>query len=238
MRIEILFPEICNLYGELQNIEYLKKSCPELEVVETHLVGEPEFMKETPNLVYMGTLTERGQVLAIEKLSQYKEKLEAMIEEGVHFLITGNALEIFGKTITDKNGTVVEGLGMFPITTKRDMMNRFNSLYLGKMGDMDVVGFKSQFTQSYWDGQVEGYVFDTTRGPGLNPDIKEEGIRKKNFLATYVIGPILVVNPPLAKWILKEIGVEVPALAYEKEAMDAYEVRVKEYSNPETGFYY
>ena len=33
MRAEILFPEVCNLYGDLQNIYYLKRCCPELEIV-------------------------------------------------------------------------------------------------------------------------------------------------------------------------------------------------------------
>lgn len=28
MKIEVLFPEICNLYGELGNIKFLKKSYP------------------------------------------------------------------------------------------------------------------------------------------------------------------------------------------------------------------
>ena len=26
MKIEVLFPEVCNLYGDLANIRYLKKS--------------------------------------------------------------------------------------------------------------------------------------------------------------------------------------------------------------------
>ena len=32
MRAEILFPEVCNLYGDLANIRYLKACCPELEM--------------------------------------------------------------------------------------------------------------------------------------------------------------------------------------------------------------
>ena len=79
IRIEVLFPEIANLYGDLENIEYLKKSCPEIEVVHTHLTGEPEFLKETPSLIYMGTLTENGQRMAVEKLSEYTDKLIEMI---------------------------------------------------------------------------------------------------------------------------------------------------------------
>ena len=35
MKVEILFPEVCNLYGDLQNVYYLRRCCPELEIVET-----------------------------------------------------------------------------------------------------------------------------------------------------------------------------------------------------------
>ena len=65
-----------------------------------------------------------------------------------------------------------------------------------------------------------------------------EVVRKNNFMGTYVIGPLLVLNPPFAKWLLKEIGAGDVNLAFEKEAMEAYETRVKEYSDPNSGFYY
>ena len=238
MKIEVLFPEVCNLYGELGNISFLKKSCPEIEVVETSLKDEPLFMSEVPDLIYMGTMTERAQLIVLEKLMACKERLAKLIEDGAKFLITGNALELFGKAIEDKDGTTVECLGIFDTVAKRDMMKRFNSLYLGSFGDMKIVGYKSQFTHSYWEeaAATEG-LFMTDRGPGLNPDIDEEGIRKNNFMASYIIGPLLVLNPPFAKYILKECGIETP-LAFEKEAMEAYEARVAEYSEPDRGFYY
>ena len=36
MKIEVLYPEIANLYGDLENIDYLKKSYPETyyEIIE------------------------------------------------------------------------------------------------------------------------------------------------------------------------------------------------------------
>lgn len=238
MKIEVLFPEVCNLYGELGNISFLKKSYPEIEVVETSLKDEPLFMNEIPDLIYMGTMTERAQLIVLEKLISCKERLVQLIEDGVKFLITGNALEIFGKAIEDKDGTVVECLGIFDTVAKRDMMNRFNSLYIGTFENMKIVGYKSQFTHSYWedDAQIEE-LFITERGPGLNPDIAEEGIRRNNFMASYIIGPLLVLNPPFAKYVLKMCGIET-SLAFEKEAMDAYETRVAEYSEPDRGFYY
>lgn len=41
MRAEILFPEVCNLYGDLQNVYYLRRCCPSLEIVETDLRSRP-----------------------------------------------------------------------------------------------------------------------------------------------------------------------------------------------------
>ena len=57
-------------------------------------------------------------------------------------------------------------------------------------------------------------------------------------MATYVIGPLLILNPLFAKYILKEMGVNNPKIKFEKEAIEAYKIRLKEYSDPKTGFYY
>ena len=46
MKAEILFPEVCNLYGDLQNIYYLKRCCPALEIIETDLHSKPRFLTE------------------------------------------------------------------------------------------------------------------------------------------------------------------------------------------------
>ena len=64
MKAEILFPEVCNLYGDLQNIYYLKRCCPALEIIETDLHSKPRFLTEDVALVYMGSTTEQGLRLA------------------------------------------------------------------------------------------------------------------------------------------------------------------------------
>ena len=165
MKVEVLFPEICNLYGELENIKYLKKSCPHIEVIETAINDRPLLVSETPDLIYMGTMTESSQQLAIRQLSGYRQRIEELMKDGANFLITGNALEVFGKRIEDVDGTIVDGLGLVDITTKRDMMNRFNSLYIGtfdsgkqQSGDaaggadpMKIVGFVYSQEKGRWD---------------------------------------------------------------------------------------
>ena len=40
MKIEVLFPEICNLYGDLGNIRYLEKTVDKTKVINTHLTDE------------------------------------------------------------------------------------------------------------------------------------------------------------------------------------------------------
>ena len=107
IRIEVLFPEIANLYGDLENIEYLKKSYPEVEVVETHLTGEPEFMKETPSLIYMGTLTENGQRLAVEKLSYAEKETDApdklkLFDDDNVFVLYGTDSIALGMKVADR----------------------------------------------------------------------------------------------------------------------------------------
>ena len=96
-------------------------------------------------------MTEKTQEKVIAKLLPYKERIEELIEKNVLFLFTGNALEVLGKYIENEDGSKIEGLGIFDIYAKRDMMHRHNSLMVGKFEDIEIIGFKSQFTMMYGD---------------------------------------------------------------------------------------
>ena len=99
MKIEVLFPEFCNLYGDMSNIEYLHKCIPEAEIIYTSIDEEPAFLTQNVNLIYLGPLTERKQEIVINKLKPYKEKIEELINNKTPFLFTGNAVEVLGKYI-------------------------------------------------------------------------------------------------------------------------------------------
>lgn len=227
--IEILFPEFCNLYGDISNMKYLQKCIPEANFIETSFNEEPTFVKNDVNLIYMGPMTEKMQEKVIKRLKPYKQRIEELIEKNVVFLIIGNALEIFGKYIENEDGSKIEALGIFDIYSKRNMMKRHNSNFIGKYEDIEIVGFKSQFTQSYGNNE-ENYFAKVEKGIGLNPESSLEGIQKNNFIATYVIGPILILNPEFTKKVLKKMGVEEPKLAFEEDVQNAYEQRLKELS--------
>ena len=96
-KIEVLFPEFCNLFGDSSNILYLKKCLPEAEFIETSYTQTPYFADQTPDLIYMGAMTEAQQKLVIEKLLPYRDRIKELIKADVPFLVTSNALEIFGR---------------------------------------------------------------------------------------------------------------------------------------------
>lgn len=230
--VETLFPEIANLYGDHANIRYLKLCMPEAEYVEDSLSGEPYFAAHKPDMIYMGPMTERGQELTIEKLQPYRERIEELIGEGVLFLVTGNAMEVFWDTIENEDGSRIDGLHIFHYTAKRDMFHRYNSAVMGRFEDMTLVGFKSQFTLSYGDNSKE-FLYEVTKGDGLNREHKLEGVRRNRFMGTYTLGPILLLNPDFALYIQRQLGAAKPHLVYERAMRDAYEERVRQYESAE-----
>lgn len=235
MKIEVLYPEIANLYGDLMNVTYLSQ-CTGAEICYTHLKDMPRFLYDDVALVFLACTTEQGQVLVRNALSRNLSELRKHIESGRVFLATGNALEIFGKYIEMDNGDHVEMLGLFDYYSTQRLMNRYNSLYLGNHESGKIIGFKSQFGHSY--GYSGENLFETVRGAGLNPEVKGEGIKCNGFLATYVEGPILVMNPYFNIHIQRLMGIMEPTLAYEEAQLDMYNTRLAEFSEPKRGFVY
>ena len=226
MKIEILFPEFCNLYGDMYNMKYLKMCIPEAEFIETALEEEPAFVKENVNLIYLGPMTENTQEKVIKKLLPYKERIIELIEKNVVFLFTGNALEILGKYIENEDESKIEGLGIFDVYAKRDMMHRHNSYLIGKYEDIEIIGFKSQFTMMYGNN-LETPFIEVEKGIGINKQSKIEGIKKNNFIGTYLIGPMLILNPLFTQKVLKMLGEETE-IALKEDTMAAYNERIKE----------
>lgn len=234
VKIEVLYPEICNLYGELANVKYLKRAIKKCEVIETNLNEKPKFVSEDIDILYMAPMTEANQEVVIEQLKPYKNDLQQFIEKGKLAFFTNNAVEILGNYIENEDGSRVEALKILDIYAKRDMLNRANTLFLGEFEGTKIVGFKDQFTMVYGNNE-ENYLFKVTKGWGLNKESKLEGIRVNNLFASYVLGPILPLNPDFAKYILELLGQEAE-LPFEEEAKTAYEIRLKEFEDNNTKF--
>lgn len=230
-KLEFLFPELCNIYAESYNVEYLSRCSNEIEVIRTRHNTKPTFVNEDVDMIYLGCLSENKQELAIELLMPYKDRINELIDKGTIFLITGNSIEIFGKFIKDE-GKVIKALGIFDFTSERYMnRDRHNSQYVGSFHDdngdeIKMLGHRSQFSFSYGDFSKNKFI-DIEIGIGMNPDTKFEGIHRNNLFATYSLGPYLILNPYFAKYLLRKMGIN-DKLAFEKEIIEAYNYRLNE----------
>ncbi len=231
MVIEVLFSEVCNFFGDGQNVSYLRAALPDAEIIYTPLNGTPYFAENTPNIIYIGAMSEATQRRVIEKLMPLKARLKELVDAGIPILATGNAGEIFCKEIDYVTEEIkAQGLGLFDLTVKTDLFRRFNGKVIGEFEDMVIVGFRSQFSFLYGDNS-QNYFVKCDRGIGINPKSNLEGMRKNNLICTQIIGPILPLNPLFFEYFLRLTGADVPA-PYRDAAMDAYNQRVKEFRDP------
>ena len=232
MTIEILYPDLCNLYGEQGNSRYLRACLPEAVFYETTGGQEPAFCREPVDFVYLGAMPDLMQHIALKRLRPYGDRLRQRVEEGMVVLATGNAPELFGQSITEGADTC-PGLGWFGYRTLRQRIRdiRHNSMFLGTFEDLDVVGYKSQFSRlENYTG--EAAFLHVVKGVGSDCKGTAEGIRYKNFFGTHLLGPLLVLNPPLTQYLLGLLGHRAPP-AFQEEVDAAYARRLEELRHPQ-----
>jgi len=230
MKLEYLYPELGNLFGDGANMRYLRQCIPEAEYVETPLNAVPAFAGDGDvRFVYCGPMTERGQRMALPALRPYAQAMEDRIRDGCCFLFTGNSLEIMGQSIRTAEDTL-KGLGIFDMEARQDLNKRYNGFFLGKFDDLEITAFNSRFSHCHPGPGVDGFA-SVIRGIGLEEGCPFEGVRRKNFLGTYLLGPLLVLNPLLTQKLLETLGAERTEPLFFREAMEAYTRRKEEFSD-------
>ena len=169
----------------------------------------------------MGPGTESKQLSALNDLLKHREEIREYLEHDKVLLFTGNAMELLGTSIDDK-----EALGILDfkttITEKRytgDVI--MNNDELGK-----VVGFINK--SSLIEGG-EGYRLFTYDFKDNNlVDNDYEGWRFHNGFGTHISGPVLVKNPCFMDLIIKLLsGDRYKKINYHYED-EAYRITLEE----------
>ena len=181
MKIEVLYPEICCLFGDKANMRYFEMCLPEAEFIKTPVSEMPRFLTEDVDMVYFGSCSESNQERILSRLKDHKERIEELIEKGVIFLMTGNSFEIMGNYIEKPDGEKIEALGIVDFYAKRTIPKRNNSLFKGKFGEIEIVGYTSRFSHAYDIKESDAFIY-VTKGYGSFIDAKTEGIRKNNLM--------------------------------------------------------
>ena len=229
MIIEILYPRLCCLYGDKGNTLFLQQCFPDAEFVFTELNDKPYFLDNEVDLCCLYSMSEQHQELALARLMPYREQLVSFMEcRSTLFLLTGNAMELFGKYIQREDGSKIEALGLFDVYAVRHAPNRFNTLLQAEFEDMSLLGYTSRFSDLYGI-TPELAMSRVSIGCGSDPATKLEGIRTHSVIATYMLGPLLVSNPDFTKWLAEELEHPLPRLPFEAHLYAAYESKRKEF---------
>ena len=164
--------------------------------------------------------------------------LERYVDGGGLMLATGNALDALGEYVVIDGKRAFDGLSILKTHAEYHMMKRHNSFLLGSFQDMEIVGFKSLFGHTYGADDPGTGLFKVVRGVGRRPGSLVEGFRRGGLMATYLIGPLLPLNPPFTRYLLEQMGAKDVKLAFEDTAMKAYRARVEEFRDEKRGYQY
>lgn len=202
-RILHLYHDIMNLYGEYGNVSALKRYLGQqdaaVEIDRLSIGDTPSF--DSYDLVYIGSGTERKQLFALEDLKRHTESIKSALASGVIFLATGNSFELFGKSVTDTDRTVHDGLSIFDFTvTLGDRRILGDTVCRSDIGEKPFVGFINRASEIFG---VKHPLFEVTHGIGNTASDRFEGIREGSFYGTHLTGPCLIKNPHMAEYFVR-----------------------------------
>ncbi len=219
VKMEVLYPEYMNLYGDRGNIKFIEKTIPDIKIIYTSLNEEPHFIKNKVDILYLGPCTESQQEEIAKELLKYKENIKKLIKNNIFILATGNSIEYFGKYIEKVDGSKIKCLDLYDVYAKRIERFRHNENVISNVFDIKVVGFKNQMSHLY--GEDKHIVINDKTN-------KIDHIIDNNLIATYVLGPILILNPSLYDYIMKKIDISYNKV-FQDDLVKAYAKRVQEF---------
>lgn len=186
-----LYYDLMNLYGEIGNIKvltyHLKNQGIKVNIKNLSIDDDINF--DELDLIYIGSGTNNNQLLVLNDILKYKEDIHKYYNNNKFFLITGNAIELFGEQIIDIDNNVHEGLKLFDYYTKENKKRIVNEVYIPPLFTKDnILGFNNHFGSIYND----------------NIKLDNKFIFNNNFYGTYTLG-LLPRNPSFTKYFIKQL---------------------------------
>lgn len=223
-----LFPRLLSLYGEYGNVAILEKTLREAgHAVSVTGWENGDLELSGFDFVYVGSGTEDNLLEAIRRMAPHAAAIRAAMEGGQQWLATGNAMTLFGSTVT-RRGAESQALGCFGYTTEIDESKRFLGDVVTKPAfGAACIGFVN--TSCIYRG-VEHPLLELVLNPQLGNDKSAplDGMRAGNFYGTQLIGPVLVKNPHFLSAVVEAITGEDPALDAQSNICKAYQISVTE----------
>lgn len=202
LHIVHLYPKEMNIYGDTGNTLVLRRRLEWRNIdAKVTLVGVGDAIPEDVDIILGGGGQDAGQDKIQVDLQEKAPALHKMAEDGVVMLMVCGMYQLFGRSFTTSDGTVIKGIGILPLETTAGP-TRFigNTLYATKFGE--IVGYENHSGVTTLDDLSLALSSNIT-GSGNNGLDGTEGCRLHNVFGTYSHGPVLSKNPEFADTLLK-----------------------------------
>ncbi len=204
IKIAHLYYDIMNLYGENGNVRFLKKKFEDqgIKADVYFLSMEDEIDFKEYDFYYIGAGTDNNKKIVLNNLIKYRDKIKDAIYTNKFFLVTGNAVDMFGNSINLVDGGSLEALSIFDyIATEEEFRIIEDQCYSCDMISEKIIGFQNRASVM---SKYSNNLFKVIKGTGSSPNIDTEGVKYNNFYGTYLIGPLLVRNPYFTDYLVKD----------------------------------
>ena len=188
MKINILclYYDLMNLYGDTGNLKVIEHHLSKLNISYNidYLSIDDRIDFSKYDLILIGSGTENNRFICLNHLLKYKKDIDKAISNNKFFLITGNAVAMFGKSIYDKKalGLINLSVSESPIRISKEVVIPYeNTSIYGMINTSDIIT------------NNDNYLFNET------------GVLRNNFYGSYVIGPILAKNPDFLKTFIEKL---------------------------------
>jgi lipid II isoglutaminyl synthase (glutamine-hydrolysing) len=207
LRVCALYPELMNIYADRGNLLFLERRCRwrglgfELTGVTLGDALDPD----GADLFYIGGGQDRDQRLCALDLAEHKrDALHAAAGRSAVVLAVCGGYQLLGSSyvLGDEELPGAELVDLWTIREPgpRLIGNVAIEVDLGR-GPEVVAGFENHGGRTYL-GPAERPLGRVLRGHGNNGRDGFEGVRRGTVLGTYLHGPLLPKNAPLADWLV------------------------------------
>jgi CobQ-like glutamine amidotransferase family enzyme len=240
MELKILhfYPDLMSLYGSYANVALLERHLADLghavRVERVDLGGSADIANA--DFIFMGAGTERSQKAVLADFLRFAPALKAAAEHGVTMLFAGSAMELLGRTITDADGKIYEGIGLDVFTSVQGKRRYVGDVYgTTDLYEPAVVGYMNKC--ALISGVTSPLLTACTMGFGNEREGGAEGLHLGSVFASELTGPILVKNPLLLGAVIASIykhkgeplPAEIPSYPFEESgyAITAQQLKLR-----------